>query len=89
MNYFVESLAQLFGRAPQKHHATNSKSRLRRSTTKRKRVADQAELEALEAAHERTRHRHKWRNRRWATLIIINLCSSFRTISTFSWSRGH
>ena len=26
-----------------------------------------------EAAHERTRGRHKWRNRRWATLIVINL----------------
>ncbi len=30
-------------------------------------------LRAAEEAHERSRHRHKWRNRRWATLILVNL----------------
>jgi ferredoxin-type protein NapH len=30
-------------------------------------------LEAIEAAHAGTAKRHKWRNRRWITLIVVNL----------------
>jgi ferredoxin-type protein NapH len=30
-------------------------------------------LETMEAAHAGTAKRHKWRNRRWATLIVVNL----------------
>ncbi|MCB1803245.1 MAG: NapH/MauN family ferredoxin-type protein, partial [Gammaproteobacteria bacterium] len=74
MNYFVESLAQLLGRAPKKTPRDELKVEVAQIyEEKRKHKLTKAELEALEAAHERTRHRHKWRNRRWATLIIVNL----------------
>ena len=74
MNYFVESLAQMFGRAPTKTPRDELKVEVAQIyEEKRKHKLTKAELEALEAAHERTRHRHKWRNRRWATLIVVNL----------------
>ena len=74
MNYFIESLAQLFGRAPTKTPRDELKVQVAAIyTEKRKHKMTKAELQALEAAHERTRHRHKWRNRRWATLIIVNM----------------
>ena len=74
MNYFIESLAQLFGRAPTKTPRDELKVQVAAIyTEKRKHKLTKAELQALEAAHERTRHRHKWRNRRWATLIIVNM----------------
>ena len=74
MNYFVESLAQLFGRTPTKTPRDELKVEVAQIyAEKRRHKLTKADLEALEAAHELTRHRHKWRNRRWATLIVINL----------------
>ncbi|MCB1773578.1 MAG: NapH/MauN family ferredoxin-type protein, partial [Gammaproteobacteria bacterium] len=74
MNYFVESLAQMFGRAPTKTPRDELKVEVAQIyEEKRKHKLTKADLEALEAAHERTRHRHKWRNRRWITLIVVNL----------------
>jgi ferredoxin-type protein NapH len=74
MNYFIESVAQLFGRAPTKTPRDELKVEVAKIyEEKRKHKLTKAELEELEAAHERSRHRHKWRNRRWATLIVVNL----------------
>lgn len=74
MSYFVESLAQLFGRAPSKPAKEELKPAVQEIYfEKRKHKLTKAELLAIEAAHERTRTRHKWRNRRWATLIVINM----------------
>ena len=74
MNYFLESLAQLFGRAPTKTLKDEMRVEVQQIyEEKRKHKLTKEELRALEESHERTRHRHKWRNRRWATLIIVNL----------------
>ncbi len=74
MNYFFESIAQLFGRAPKKPGKDELTPDVQRIyEEKRKHKLTKEELEAIEASHERSRHRHKWRNRRWATLIIVNL----------------
>jgi ferredoxin-type protein NapH len=74
MNYFLESLAQLFGRAPTKTPRDELKVEVAQIyDEKRRHKLTKEDLRALEEAHERTRHRHKWRNRRWATLIIVNL----------------
>ena len=74
MNYFLESLAQLVGRAPTKPDKDQAKPEVKQIYfAKRQHKLTKEELHALEAAHERSRHRHKWRNRRWATLIVVNL----------------
>ncbi len=74
MNYFLESLAQMFGRAPTKPDPKGAKPEVQKIYfDKRQHKLTKEELRALEEAHARTRHRHKWRNRRWATLIIVNL----------------
>ncbi|HOP18082.1 MAG TPA: NapH/MauN family ferredoxin-type protein, partial [Gammaproteobacteria bacterium] len=74
MNYFIESISQMLGRAPAKPLQDELKVEVREIyEEKRKHKLTKEELLALEEAHARTRHRHKWRNRRWATLIIVNL----------------
>ncbi len=74
MNYFLESLAQMFGRAPTKPDPKGAKPEVQKIYfEKRQHKLTKEELRALEEAHARTRHRHKWRNRRWITLIIVNL----------------
>ena len=74
MNYFFESVAQLFGRAPSKPASGEMKPVVQEIYfEKRQHRLTKEELRAMEAAHDRTRHRHKWRNRRWATLIVVNL----------------
>jgi len=74
MNYFLESMAQMFGRAPTKTAKDEMKVEVQQIyEEKRRHKLTKEELHALEEAHDRTRHRHKWRNRRWTTLIIVNL----------------
>ena len=74
MGYFVESLSQLVGRKPSRP----SKEQLSPAVAKiyhQKRMhrMTRAELEAIREAHLKKRGNHKWRNRRWITLIVINL----------------
>jgi ferredoxin-type protein NapH len=74
MSYIVESLRQLVGFKPRKP----SPDDILPAVTvvyaeKRKHRLDKETLRAVEAAHERARGRHKWRNRRWLTLILVNL----------------
>lgn len=74
MNYFLESMAQMFGRSPTKPARDETKVEVREIyAEKRKHRLTKEALRAAEAAHDRTRHRHKWRNRRWTTLIIVNM----------------
>jgi ferredoxin-type protein NapH len=74
MRYFFESVAQLFGRAPSKPGRDELKPEvLEIYAAKRRHKLTKEELEAIEEGHERAKHRHKWRNRRWATLIVVNL----------------
>jgi ferredoxin-type protein NapH len=74
MSYIIESLRQLIGFNPSKPsrddilpevqvvYAEQRQERLKPET-----------LRQIEEAHELSRGRHKWRNRRWVTLIIVNL----------------
>ena len=74
MSNFTESIAQMFGRTPtkpQKHEVSVAVQEI--YTEKRKHKLTKEELRAAEAAHDLSRHRHKWRNRRWTTLIVINM----------------
>jgi ferredoxin-type protein NapH len=70
MSYIIESLAQLFGRAPSKP----AKDRLPPEVQliyaeKRKRRITKADVEAARAAGRSS----EWKRRRWATLIVVNL----------------
>ena len=74
MSYLVESLRQLIGAKPTKPEpdqvlpavtAIYAEKRLHKLT--------KAELQEVEAARAQHKDRHKWRNRRWATLIVVNL----------------
>ena len=71
MNHILESVAQLLGRAPrkpEKHEVAIPVQAL--FEEKKTRKIDKAHLEAL---HEQHRGNHKWRNRRWITLLAVNL----------------
>ncbi len=74
MGYFLESLSQLVGKNPSRPSKEQQSPKvIKIYEEKRKHKLNKAELLAIEEAHERSRGRHKWRNRRWATLIVINL----------------
>ncbi|MEQ8262536.1 NapH/MauN family ferredoxin-type protein [Pseudohaliea sp.] len=74
MNRFVESLRQLLGaepRRPSREDLTPEVVRI--YDEKRQHKLTKEDLEANAAAHEKSAKRHKWRNRRWAVLIAVNL----------------
>ncbi|MEW7979551.1 MAG: NapH/MauN family ferredoxin-type protein [gamma proteobacterium symbiont of Phacoides pectinatus] len=74
MGYVVESLKQLFGKAPARPAPAGVSPEARAVHQAKKRQP--LSKEALEAAHAEHRARggdHTWRNRRWATLIGVNL----------------
>ena len=74
MKYFVESVRQLFGAAPRRPSKDEIAPEVREIyRRKREHRLTKADLRTLEEGHERAARRHKWRNRRWATLITINL----------------
>jgi ferredoxin-type protein NapH len=74
MSYIVESLAQILGRKPKRPAKTDLSPQVIEFYDKKKlHKITKAELEAIEAAHAVSRHRHTWRNRRWLTLLFINL----------------
>ena len=74
MSYIVESLRQLIGLHSVK---PSPDERLPEVVTiyaeKRKVKLTKAALQKAEAERELAHDRHKWRNRRWATLIVVNL----------------
>ena len=71
---FFDQIAVMFGREPKKPAAISEPAQqihiLKRATNKEK-------LQAATLAHERSKKVHKWRNRRWAVLIIANLMFTF------------
>jgi ferredoxin-type protein NapH len=70
MNHILESLAQLLGRAPTRvpqEEITPAAQKIH--FYKRKEKMD---MEAIIEEHSKHKS-HKWRNRRWATLLFINL----------------
>lgn len=74
MGYIVDSFKQLIGFKPEKPRPDQILLPVQVIyAEKRKAGLDKETLRAIEEAHERTRGRHKWRNRRWITLIVVNL----------------
>ena len=71
---FFDQIAVMFGREPKKPAAISEPAQqihiLKRATNKEK-------LQAATLAHERSKKVHKWRNRRWAVLIVANLMFTF------------
>jgi ferredoxin-type protein NapH len=74
MSYFVDSLRQLVGLKPVKPAPEQIPIPIQLIyKEKRKTPLTREALEAVEAGHARSPSRHKWRNRRWITLIVVNL----------------
>lgn len=74
MSYSLESLRQLLGAAPRKPDPSQVPLEVSATyTEKRKERLTRELLEAKEAERNAHKDRHKWRNRRWATLIVVNL----------------
>lgn len=74
MSYILTSIKQLLGFKPERPDKAKQTEAVRVVfESKKKEHLDPDYLREIEAAHARTRHRHKWRNRRWATLIVVNL----------------
>lgn len=70
MNFFKESLLQLLGRAPSKPKADDFTPEVKQIHFYKR--GEKVSLEEIRAEHM-GHHSHKWRNRRWATLVIVNL----------------
>jgi ferredoxin-type protein NapH len=74
MSYFSESLAQMFGREPQRPEPEEISPKVREIHIEKK--ANKITLEKLEAERQANRAKGeatRWLRRRWATLIVINL----------------
>jgi len=72
MSYISESLAQLLGREPRRPAREDISPAARELHLKKKNnPLSKAEFEAICAAHGSAGN--KWRNRRWLTLILVNL----------------
>ncbi len=74
MSYISESFKQLIGGAPTRPtpQTQSQEVKLLYELKSQERLTRE-KLEAIEAAHAATAKRHKWRRRRWITLIIVNL----------------
>ena len=72
---FLEQILVMFGREPRKPEAVSEEARqihlVKRSTNKEKLQA------AAEHAEAHMNTSHKWRNRRWVTLALVNLLFVF------------
>ena len=74
MSYFVDSLRQLIGLSPEKPLPDDRLPEVVAVyAEKRKEKLTKAKLLEVEAGRAQAYDRHKWRNRRWATLIAVNL----------------
>lgn len=75
---FLEQILVMFGREPKKPVAITERAKqvhvLKRMTLKQDLIAAKAHMRAHEVKS------HKWRNRRWAVLLMVNL---FFTVSFF------
>ncbi len=74
MGYILESLSQLIGRKPNRPGKEQmSPAVIEVYDRKRLHKLTREQLEKAQAEHAAKKGYHKWRNRRWATLIVINL----------------
>ncbi|HPB77046.1 MAG TPA: 4Fe-4S binding protein, partial [Chromatiaceae bacterium] len=74
MSYIVDSLRQIIGLEPAKPGPDDRRPEVVEiMTEKRKEKLTREGLRAAEAGRALAADRHKWRNRRWTTLIIANL----------------
>jgi ferredoxin-type protein NapH len=74
MSYMLDSLRQLIGAAPLKPDPAQIPVEVRAVyAEKRKERLTADALKAVEHKHERSPGRHRWRNRRWLVLILVNL----------------
>jgi ferredoxin-type protein NapH len=70
MSYLSESFMQLLGRAPRKPKPEDFTPEVKQIHFYKR--GEKVDLEAIRAEHMGHKS-HKWRNRRWATLITVNL----------------
>jgi len=74
MSYIADSFRQLIGGSLPRVTAERQSPEVKAVYLEKSRERLTAEhLEAVQAAHAATAKRHKWRRRRWITLIIVNL----------------
>jgi ferredoxin-type protein NapH len=74
MSYFVESLRQLIGLRPSKPAPDERLPEVVAVyAEKREEKLTKEKLREVEAGRATAHDRHKWRSRRWATLIVVNL----------------
>ena len=74
MSYIVVSLKQLVGMAPEKPVPDRVAPEVKTIyVLKRKEFATEEKKEEIRAGRAAAKSQHKWRNRRWATLIGVNL----------------
>lgn len=74
MSYFTESIRQLVGLqapkvAPERYTPEVKKVHL----LKREEAKNKERQAEIFVEREKSSHHHKWRNRRWATLIVVNV----------------
>jgi ferredoxin-type protein NapH len=74
MGYILESLRQLIGMKPTRPTPEQVSPEVKQIYFDKRRAGfDKKTLREIEESHARTRGRHSWRNRRWATLTLVNL----------------
>lgn len=72
MNTIIESLAQMFGRAPSRPSREQISEEAQAVYAEKKlHKLTRAELDAVHQAH--ANHGNKWLRRRWITLLVVNL----------------
>ncbi len=67
---FIDQILVMFGREPQKPERQTEQAI---KIHELKRMTNKADLAAAKEAHRANERNHKWRNRRWVTLIVVNL----------------
>ncbi|MES9875425.1 MAG: NapH/MauN family ferredoxin-type protein [Candidatus Sedimenticola sp. 6PFRAG7] len=74
MGYIIESMKQLIGMAPTKPEPGQiSPGAKEVHLFKKQQKVTKEDLEEIHLAHVEAGKNHKWRNRRWATLLTVNL----------------
>ncbi|MDO9242250.1 MAG: NapH/MauN family ferredoxin-type protein [Rhodocyclaceae bacterium] len=70
---FVDQILVMLGKEPEKPRQAADFTERAAKTHELKRLTNKADLQAAKEAHRANAHNHKWRNRRWITLIFANL----------------
>jgi len=74
MSYIVDSFKQLVGGNPERPSPDRQSSEVKAIYLEKSREKlTRAKLDEIEAAHRATAKRHRWRRRRWITLIVVNM----------------